>query len=457
MSIPVEYEAAPAAKKELLSQTATKRSRIAFFGIFGIQNLGNECTLQAILHNARKRLPCEDIYVISFNPDDTSRRHNVAAFAVSQQNFTGVVRRGGFWGGLAKLLRICRRVPGELMDWFTAIKTLRGTDLVVMTGTGMLTDYMTTASGFPYDVFRWTAAARLAGCKVRFVGVGVGPIYGRLSRWLITTALSLADYRSFRDQNSKNRIKKNGFDSDNDPVFPDLAFSLAPDILPRRLNDKRHIREVGLGVMDHRDIHLWNSNEHQAQYSAYLEKMCDFVLWLVERKYAIRILQGDAKHDASTRAELRARLEKRRIRYDQAGITDEGSATVEELIAQIAEVDIVVSPRFHNLLLGLMLNIPAVSISYDPKNDSLLEGVGLGKYCQPLAELDLQKLIDQFVELEARGDEVKPMIEKKAKEYRNLLEEQYDLIFRELERLPTNSIASQPTTQGRGGLHEASR
>jgi polysaccharide pyruvyl transferase WcaK-like protein len=444
VSIPVEFEAAPTAKKGLHSQTPTKRSRIAFFGIFGIQNLGNECTLQAVLYNIRKRLPGGDIYAISFYPNDTSGRHNLPAVAVSQQNFAGVQRRGGFWGGFAKLLRICRRVPGELMDWFTAIKTLRGTDLVVMSGTGMLTDYMTTASGFPYDVFRWTAAARLAGCRVRFVGVGVGPIYGWLSRWFIKTALSLADYRSFRDQNSKQRIKKNGFDSDKDPVFPDLAFSLPMDILPNSINRKHQIRQVGLGVMDHRDIHLYRSDEHQAQFSAYVEKMCDFVSWLVGQKYAIRILQGDAKHDASTRAELKDRLEKRGIRYDQAGIIDEGGTTVEELIAQIAEVDIVVSPRFHNLLLGLMLDIPAVSISYDPKNDSLLEGVGLGKYCQPLAELDLQRLIDQFTELEARGDEVKPMIEKKAREYRNLLEDQYDLIFGEFEVRPrSQSQANQ--------------
>src|SRR5260370_7399608 len=398
MSIPVDHQAADTEKK-WLSSTATRKPGIAFFGIFGSQNLGNECTLQAMLHNIRNRLRGVDIYAISFNRDDTRRRHNLAAVPVSQQSPAGVLRWGGLWRGPAKLLRISFRILYELMNWFTAIKTLRGTHLMVMTGTGMLTDYMTKASGFPYHVFTWTAAARLAGCKVRFVGVGVGPIYGRLSRWLITTALSLADYRSFRDQNSKNRIKKNGFDSNQDSVFPDLAFSLAPNILHRRLNDKRQIRQVGLGVMDHLDIHLWNANEHQAQYSAYLEKMCDFVLWLVEHKDAIRILQGDAKYDASTRADLRARLEKRGIRYDQAGIIDEGSTTVEELIAQIAEVDIVVSPRFHNLLLGLMLNVPAVSISYDPKNDSLLEGVGLGKYCQPPADLDLQSLTNPFTEL----------------------------------------------------------
>jgi polysaccharide pyruvyl transferase WcaK-like protein len=252
----------------------------------------------------------------------------------------------------------------------------------------------------------------------------------------ITTALSFADYRSFRDQNSKDRIKKNGFDSDKDPVFPDLVFSLAPDTFPQLPARKRQVRQVGLGVMDHRDIHLWNSDEHQAQYSTYLDKMCEFVLWLVEKGYAIRILQGDAKHDSSTRAELKARLEKRGISYDKEKIIDEGSTTVEELIAEIAEVDLVVSPRFHNLLLGLMLNIPVISISYDPKNDSLLEGVGLGEYCQPLSELDLRRLIDQFTGLAARGEEVKPMIQRKTKEFRGLLDEQYELIFGEFKHSP---------------------
>lgn len=435
MTTPVDCKVAPLTETKPLSPAPARKIKIALFGIFGIQNLGNECTLQSVLHNIRKRLPDAEIYGITFKPDDTLHRHGLPAVPVSHQNFAGVVRRGGFWGGLAKFLRICRRVPGELMDWVKAVKVLRGTDLVVMTGTGMLTDYMTRASGFPYDVFRWTAAARLAGCKVRFVGVGVGPIYGRLTRLLITRALSLAEYRSFRDEVSKNRIKKNGFDSDNDHVFPDLAFSLPPEIFPRRANRKGLTRQVGLGVMVYRDIHRWTPSENQAQHSAYLEKMCDFVSWLVEHKYEIRILQGDAKHDSGTRAELKTKLEKRGIRYDQAGIVDQDTTTVDELLAQLAEVDIIVSPRFHTLLLGLMLGIPSVSISYDPKNDSLLNGVGLGSYCQQLPDLNVQKLIKQFTDLEARANEIRPMIDKKAREYRSLLEEQYELIFGDVKPL----------------------
>jgi polysaccharide pyruvyl transferase WcaK-like protein len=181
--------------------------------------------------------------------------------------------------------------------------------------------------------------------------------------------------------------------------------------------------------MDHRDIHIATLEEQEASYSSYLDKMCDFVCWLVNNGYAIRILQGDVKYDTLTRADLKARLEQRGVHYDQAEICDDGSSTVEELLEQIAQVDIVVSPRFHNLLLALMLNIPAVSISYDPKNDALLEGMGLGKYRQALTDLDVQKLIEQFVDLEARIDEVKPMITKTVIEYRSLLEKEYDLVF----------------------------
>jgi polysaccharide pyruvyl transferase WcaK-like protein len=418
-----------------LSRTASKKSKIGFFGIFGVQNLGNECTLQSILYNARERFPEGEIYSICYQPDDTSRRHNLPAVPISMRYFQSrangkVVQRRG---GLSRLARVIfKRIPGELMDWVKAVRTLRGTDLVVMTGTGMLTDYSTSAFGYPYDVFKWSAAARLAGCKLRFVGIGVGPIYGPLSRRFIRYALSLADCRSYRDEFSKNRIAKAGFDSSKDFVFPDLVFSLSKSSLPSRPNRISKKVVVGLGVMDHRDIHIATLEEQEASYSSYLDKMCEFVCWLVKNGYAIRILQGDVKYDAITRADLRARLEQRGVHYEQAGIFDEGSSTVEELIEQIAQVDIVVSPRFHNLLLGLMLNIPAVSISYDPKNDALLEGMGLGKYCQALTELDVKKLIEQFVELEARIDEVKPMISKRVIEYRGLLKKEYDLVFGDL-------------------------
>lgn len=407
--------------------------RVGFYGVFGVQNLGNECTLQAILHNLRERLPNVDIHGICYRPEDTVSRHNIPAVAIcsgSRTSGAGVQRSGR----LHRLLRILfQRIPGEIAHWWRAIKTLRGTSLVIMTGTGMITDYITTPFGYPYDIFMWTLASRLAGARVRFVGVGVGPIYSRLSRMLIRGALSLADLRSYRDEFSKKRIAKAGFDSSKDYVFPDLAFSLPEELFSRRSNRAGSKLTVGLGIMDHRDIYLHpTAEEREAAYIAYREKMCDFITWLVEHDYGIRILQGDSRYDVITRADVRKRLEERGIRYEQAGIVDEDTKTVEELLAQLAQVDLIVSPRFHNLLLGLMFDVPGVSISYDPKNDALQEGIGLGQYRQSLAELDVKKLVEQFTDLEARRLEIKPMIRKRVAEYRELLDKEYDLVFGDL-------------------------
>ena len=430
MSSQLLQEEALSALQGTSAPRKTKRAKVAFFGIFGIHNLGNECTLQSILQGARRYLPASEFYIISFDPTDTLHRHGLSAVPVTKQTF-GQPARGGALGKFSKPFRVLRRIKNEIIDWAFAVETLRGTDLVVMTGTGMLTDYATSALGFPYHVFRWTAAARIAGCKVRFVGVGVGPIYERLSRWFITNALSLADYRSFRDQNSKDRISKNGFVRDKDPVFPDLVFSLAKELLGKRSAGDGTVRQVGLGIMDHRDVHMWSDEEHQAQYAAYLQKMCEFIQWLVSHNYSVRLLQGDARHDAGTRADLKELLTQRGIQYQNSNIIDEGGDTVEELIAQIAKVDIVVSPRFHNLLLGLMMNIPAISISYDPKNDCLLDGVGLEDYRQALTKLDVNQLINQFTKLTTQSDRVRPLIAEKSAEYRALLEDQYEQIFGE--------------------------
>jgi len=409
-----------------------KRTRIGLFGIFGIRNIGNECTLQAMLHNVRVRLPDADIFSICYVPEDTAQRYALQAVPVSaaytrQAGSSGATRRRS---RAARLFRgLFRRLPAEFADWFRVFKILRGTDMLAMTGTGMLTDYNTSWSGYPYDIFKWTLAAKMAGCRVLFVGVGVGPIHERLSRILIRHALILAGYRSYRDTMSKARLEQLGLDTSEDQVFPDLAFSLPESSLPasRARQDRKRI--VGLGVMEHVDIHRGGQPVRERLHDAYLTKMCDFAEWLLERGYGIRILQGDMDYDRAVRRNLRTKLEGRGINYSDAGIVDDDVATVGDLLDQLAGVDVVVSPRFHNLILGLMLNKPIISLSYDPKSDALLESIGLGDYCQNIDDVELDLLISQFNDLEARSEELKTMIFQRVGAYRDRLKQQYQLIL----------------------------
>src|SRR5207247_371019 len=60
-----------------------KPSTVNIFGNFGTQNLGNECTLQAVIHNVRQYLPDAPLRCICTDPEDTSRRYNVTAVAMS--------------------------------------------------------------------------------------------------------------------------------------------------------------------------------------------------------------------------------------------------------------------------------------------------------------------------------------------------------------------------------------
>lgn len=404
------------------------KKKIALWGIFGVQNIGNECTLQAVLHNVRERMPDAELYSICYDPRDTCQRYGLSALPIRFEVANGHASKcsGSCVNKVSKYLnRAFRRIPNELLHWFHAFKALKGTQLVVMTGTGLLTDFSTSAFGYPYDILKWTVAARLAGCKVRFVGIGVGPIYERLSRWFIRAALTLADYRSFRDEQSKVRLEKLGFDARLDPVFPDLAFSLPQRIFTDGGNPDRRHRYVGVGIMHYFDPHATSRDEREALYDAYLNKMCAFTAWLVEHGHRVRILQGDLRYDGAVRSDLRRKLKERSIDYDGVQVVDEDITSVEDLLEQLSQLDVVVSPRFHNLILALMLNKPVLSISYDPKGGALLEEFGLGKYCQTIGDFSVDALIALFRDLDGRIEEIKPLLRKNTEEYRALLNQQY--------------------------------
>jgi polysaccharide pyruvyl transferase WcaK-like protein len=88
-----------------------------------------------------------------------------------------------------------------------------------------------------------------------------------------------------------------------------------------------------------------------------------------------------------------------------------------------------VATRFHNVLLALLLNKPVLSISYNQKNDELMKVMGLGEFCQPIEDIDLQRLHRQLQKLLAEGDEIRAHVVEQTKLQVRLLDEQYERIF----------------------------
>jgi polysaccharide pyruvyl transferase WcaK-like protein len=403
--------------------TASNITKIALFGTFGTGNLGNECTLQAMLFNIRRRKPNAQVSCICRNAKETASTYGIPALAIREMPLCGTNNRT-----LRFLRRVFLGIPVDLYRWFRVIKGLMGTHMLVMTGTGMLSDYGIHPLGLHYDILRWSVVAKLCRCKLLFVSVGAGPIRHPLSRFLVKAALRLADYRSYRDSFSKEYLKSIGFNADGDSVYPDLAFSLPEGMLPDDQGNGDKSATVGVGLITNY-VQRSLSDDPEQIYREYTTKMASFIKWLLEHNHTVRLLIGDAVYDSRVRKDLRALLEQSGLAYEKSNLIDEPAESFEELLSQLAATNVVVASRFHNLLLALMLGKPALAISFHEKDDSLMSAMGLQEFRQDFANLDVSTLMEQFVRLEENADSLSQEIRRKTKTCRQELDRQYNCIF----------------------------
>jgi polysaccharide pyruvyl transferase WcaK-like protein len=331
-----------------------------------------------------------------------------------------------------RVLRLLRKIlvgiPMVFLRWLKAIAMLKNADMLIMTGTGMLGDFGISPLGLHYEILKWTVAAKLARCKVIFLSVGAGPLRNALSRQFVKAALACADYRSYRDDFSKDYLKSIGFDSDRDHVYPDLAFSYPTARLPRSSNRSCNKPVIGIGVITYFNRRCV-SPEDESIYRGYLTKLGNFATWLLERKYNVRLLIGDVTYDQRARQDLRTFLEERGFDFENENIIDEPASSVEEVLSQLAATDLVIASRFHNVLLALMLGKPVLAISYHEKVDALMEEAGLAAFRQDIESIDVEKLTGQFAALEAKSNQIKQQLDLKAEACRVALDEQYKRIF----------------------------
>jgi polysaccharide pyruvyl transferase WcaK-like protein len=452
-----------------------KPKHITFLGNFGTQNLGNECTLQAIIHNTLKRLPDAKLQCLCTVPEDTVARHNIPAFgstAAWPDWVTACLKRyrsrrtrrraqasplqsGSLGNSLsqtgqgstralsletvigqrdpwAKWLRIILiQIPKELLHWIRGLWVVKGSDVLIVPGTGLVSDYLTGPFGWAYDIFKWSTIARVCRVKVFFVGIGVGPVYHTLSKWFIRTSLGFADYRSYRDTASKQYMEGLGFHANGDRVCPDLAFGLPAGLFPESSPATGQKPVIGVGLKNYDGPRGIGDRPDPDAYCGYLNTMATFVTWLCVRGYPVRVLIGDILYDSSVKRDFMNLMQKGGLGLDDIERISQPVLTVDQLLRQLAATDIVISPRFHNLVLALMLNKPVIALSDHQKLDSLMAGLGLEEYCVPLRNLDVDTLVKQLTKLERNAGKLKPCIKQKVEEYHEALNQEYSEIFPE--------------------------
>jgi polysaccharide pyruvyl transferase WcaK-like protein len=115
----------------------------------------------------------------------------------------------------------------------------------------------------------------------------------------------------------------------------------------------------------------------------------------------------------------------RRPELAENAITAAAPTTLSGVQEELAQVDVVVATRFHNIICALKQAKPTISLAYAAKNDVLMASFGLGDFCQSLGSLDVERLIEQFQLLQKRQDELVGVMRDRAAANADRLDEQF--------------------------------
>ena len=421
---------------------------IGLLGHYGTGNLGDEAIIAAVVENLRSRRETAVIYGFSSVPSDTEARHKIAAFPVSRA--AGSSRRsppgaaseshalqamkarlrGTPAASLARALQRIAHLPASALDearfLIRSYAVLKDVDLLMISGSGQLSDHFGGAWGMPYNLFKWSALARLAGARVAFVSVGAGPLSTSLSRFFVRRALGLVQYRSFRDVGSAKLMKAIGAPGET-PVVPDLAHSLSAGSSGGARPMVGARRTVGINVFPHCDPRYWPI-EDPARYARYVDGIAGVAVALLERGNQVVLVPTQVRADPEVIADVERAI-RRRGDVDTARLRIASCGSVDDLIQEISACDVVIATRFHAVVMALILHRPVFALANHPKTTDLMADVGLAGYAFDIDAWAVESVMERLEMLEKSAAQVQAAMAARVRDYRAALARQYDAVL----------------------------
>lgn len=400
--------------------------RIVLFGLFGVGNLGNDATLWVTLDHLRRRQPNAEVACVCPVLPSFAQDHDAARLDLDPLPPRGRWRIGNetirnAYLALATLLT-------EPLRRRRVRRQLGHADKLVVVGTGALDDFGEMPWGMPAWILRWCRAAHRAGAEVRLLSVGVGPIHGRMNRLLMHRAIRAADARSFRDEVSVDYVARHGMAKRDDAVVPDLVFAFPTEWVPLCRSPVSPPRVVGVGLMGY---YGWSNDKSRGGgiFREYIEKMTLLVRWLLDQGYTVRLLIGELRTDDVAIADVLRGLGMESAADRDSRLISRPIDSIRSLLNEIAQTDIVIASRFHNVVCSLALSRPVVSIGYAGKFEALMRDMGLGDYCQGIETLEIDRLQQQFLRLAKEHAGAVEVIRQRSRQYRQRLDALYDSAF----------------------------
>jgi len=303
------------------------RQGILACGYYGFANLGDEAVLAGLLHGLRQAGYADTVTVMSADPAYTQSEHGTPA--IPRTDLRAVWRT------------MCR-------------------SRVFVLGGGSLIQDVTSARSVVYYLGMHTLARR-AGCRIAWIGQGIGPLRRGWARRWTARAARQTDVVVVRDPASAELLQAMGLSQVQ--VGADLSF-LLPDADTE--NGWKVLQRFGVEQKDALIAmapRQWTGG--QVAVASLFQSLARFA---VEQWGArVVLLPMHASRDGEFIKEIA-------LRVPEAIVLNE-PLSVQEVKAVLACCVVVVGVRLHALMLAAASGVPALAISYDPKVRAFWEPV----------------------------------------------------------------------------------
>lgn len=406
--------------------------RIAMLTPYSGNNLGDAAIQDAMIANLRLRMPGAEFSGISLNCDNFRERHGTAAFPLcatnrpfysmsgtnatqhhgkvpQQQNanpIKSMLRKIPVLGRVVK--KAYTKLTGILQEYRHCVegyRFLRRHDLLLVSGGGQLDEEWGGAWGHPFTLFKWAMLARAAGVPFAMASVGACSITSGTARYFLSAALRMAQYRSYRDQNSRTIAASLLKLAERDAVVPDAAFSLASTELPpptglRSISQGRAV--VAISPIIYGKPESW-PYQNRALYERYLQQMAKVVSQLLDRGSLV-VLLWSSQADRSAVRDLRELLDAQsKQKLDQQAYVPD-ITTWRDLVSVLLGVDVLIASRLHSAILGFVAQRPTIAISFDPKVDWAMHDLDQSDYLLQIRDFVAEDVTNGLDELERRRE-----------------------------------------------------
>jgi len=394
--------------------------QIAFFGLLGSGNIGNDATLETVLAWLASHHPQVAVRCISIAPAGVTARFGIPAVPMTWHS--PYHRGSGIAEAFARLL-------GRVVDIGRSYMLAGSVDAVIVPGMGVLEDSLRVRPwGLPFSLFLMAAACRLRRRPFVFLDVGAEYAANRLTRRLNVATVKRATHVSYRDLASAAAMARAGARAP-EAIAPDLAFAHPVS----KLTEPEPGRLV-VGVMAY-----YGPADDPVRGAAvrrrYVATMAEALTRLTDRGDRIVLVSGDGV-DIDVAHEIRAAVFAQRPMLRASAIVVREFTTFTELTEEMMRAEVVVASRFHNLICALRLARPTVSVGYARKNRLVMEALSLDEYCQEIDQLDADRLFTQIQAARENAQKLTSRIRRGTSEYADEVESLLKRVFEETLGLP---------------------